>query len=131
METRERTVLVKLDCRHLEKLAGNVPVTDEMLTGMIEQFFDLYMSNEAEYKGDLPDVYAIKLREVSVVNEYDNIPTDYASVVEYLECCGVDLTPQNILEETRTRELENEGLTRSDAQGVVDCEVRNGTLKAD
>ena len=54
------------------------------------------------------------------------IPTDRASVIQHLETIGCPVAEANIAYETRVTELENQGMTRSDAQGVADMEAERG-----
>jgi len=53
------------------------------------------------------------------------IPTDRETVTRDLIRLHLVPTAEDVRYETRVRELENEGLTRSDAQGVADCEFRS------
>jgi hypothetical protein len=101
-------------------------ITDTMLEVAALEFFKLYFSDSDEINPEAGDFYT--LNPVSAMFEY-TVPTDRESVMDYLSLCNVPLDEQNILEEIRTRELENEGMTRSDAQSVVDVEVRTGKLK--
>jgi len=50
------------------------------------------------------------------------LPTDRDSIIDYLKRVGCPVNEATIAYETRVTELENEGLTRSDAQGIADME---------
>jgi len=127
MDTKDRVLTVRFRCKHLTESPVLGQITDTMLEVAALEFFKLYFADSDEINPEAGDFYT--LHPVSAMLEY-TVPTDRESVMDYLSLCNVPLDEQNILEEIRTRELENEGMTRSDAQSVVDVEVQMGKLKA-
>lgn len=125
---QDRILTVRFRCKSLEESPVLGKISDEFLESVVLEFFKLYFTQSDEIKPEEGDFYS--LNPVSAMFE-EMIPTDRESIIDALTIMKVPLTEQNILEEIRTRELENEGLTRSDAQGVVDAEVQQGKLKAE
>ena len=66
--------------------------------------------------------FANRPRRHLIMENTGTIPTDDASIIADFKIIGVQDYARWLPYERRVRELENEGLTRSDAQGVADAE---------
>ena len=65
--------------------------------------------------------------ETKLENSVRMEPSDWSSLSKYLASRG---HTQEWIEELRIQELESEGLTRSDAQGVYDAErIKNEKIR--
>ena len=129
MENTKRTVAIIIDVEHLKTSSVFGEITDELLREQLQGWVDSLFINTPIYEehGDFytasnPRVVLTQseLDTVYIVPEEDKIPTDDASILADFERDGTDV--KYLAYEKRCRELENEGLTRSDAQGVASAE---------
>ena len=127
---QDRILTIRFRCKSLEESPVLGKISDEFLEAVALEFFKLYFTQSDEIKPEEGDFYSLSPISANI-EEGGWIPTDRETVIEDFKRWDVPLTEENIIAEIRTRQLENEGLTRSDAQGVADAEIRSGKLKVE
>lgn len=126
-----RKAVIVFDCNHLIKSSIFGEITEEMLRDYMNAFFkDVFVDYKLEEEqGDFYNMTNPKIimtqEELDTVRltpeeEGYKLPTDDESILADFKKDGTDIKYLEL--EKRTRQLENEGLTRSDAQGVASAE---------
>lgn len=129
MANKKRKIIVMFDCEHLDESKILGKITDELLSGGIAEFFKLCFA-DVEMHPEEGDFYTIKnpvvittqaqLDTVCLVHPDEMLPTDDESILADFSRDGTH--PKFLQYEKRCRELENDGCTRSDAQGIASAE---------
>ncbi|RUP38916.1 MAG: hypothetical protein EKK63_11145 [Acinetobacter sp.] len=129
MENTKRTVAIIIDVEHLKTSSVFGEINDELLREQLQGWVDslfiktpIYEEHGDFYTASNPKVVLTQseLNTVYIIPEEDQIPTDDASILADFERDGTDI--KYLAYEKRCRQLENDGLTRSDAQGVAGAE---------
>lgn len=129
MANIKRTVAIIVEVEHLKSSSVFGEITDEWLRESFQAWMDSVFVHTPIYE-ERGDFYTVskprivlkqsELDTVCIVDEADKLPTDDESI---LADFAKDGTPEKYLAyEKRCRELENEGCTRSDAQGIAGAE---------
>lgn len=121
MELIKKQIIVKLDCEHIKDSPVFGEITPEMIVERLTEQLKL-MLVETDIHPSEGDIFKLSNPSVSIeaaeLNQDDMIPTDDESILAYLKSQGMD--ESQLSYERYCRELENEGMTRSDAQSVAD-----------
>jgi len=129
MANIKRTVAIIVEVEHLKNSSVFGEIPDEMLREHLQAWVDSLFVQTPIYE-ERGDFYTVskprivlkqsELDTVCIVPEEDKLPTDDETI---LADFAKDGTPEKYLAyEKRCRELENEGCTRSDAQGIAVAE---------
>ena len=129
MENTKRTVAIIIDVEHLKTSSVFGEITDELLREQLQGWVDslfiktpIYEEHGDFYTASNPKVVLkqSELDTVCIVDEVVKLPTDDESILADFAKDGTDI--KYLEYEKRCRELENEGCTRSDAQGIAGAE---------
>lgn len=122
MELIKKQIIVKLDCEHIKDSPVFGEITSEMIVERLTEQLKL-MLVETDIHPSEGDIFKLSNPSVSIeaaeLSQDDMIPTDDESILAYLKSQGMD--ESQLSYERYCRELENEGMTRSDAQSVADA----------
>jgi len=121
MDKRQLKVTIEFDCECLETSPVLGKISDKTLSGAIEEFFKIYFT-DAEMHPEEGDFYTLSNPVVASIEEDYKYPLDDESILAEFKLTGVTDIETWLPYEKRVRELQNEGMTRGDAQGVADME---------
>lgn len=128
-DLRSQKVALVFDCTYFANSSVFGEVTPELLREHMMAYFEgifvdipLDDSRGDFYKVTSPEIIMTQkeLESVYIIPDADKLPTDDESILADFEAEGVPVIYLEL--EKRTRQLENQGLTRSDAQGVASAE---------
>lgn len=122
MELINKKIVVNLDCEHIQDSPVFGKVTNESIVERLTEQLKL-MLVDTEIHPSEGDIFKLSNPVVSIEDAVELIPTDDDSILKFLKSQGID--ESQLSYEKYCRELENEGMTRSDAQGVADALFAN------